>query len=151
MGCNKGKSKCKFAHLKMCSSSVKYRECNQGSDCSLGYHIENTKMISSPRIQTLQSVGTGVSSSAFVQTSSSSNSHETQRQNANNGIRAQLLNPRTDRNYRDVVSNQRENFAQNNNQASFFGMGQSHAQTPHVQQFPPQNFQPPPQFPGPQF
>ena len=158
MGCNKGKNKCKFAHLKMCSSSVRTRECTQGSDCSLGYHIENTKLVSPPRDQTNvasappkglsgatwkdQRNGSGGRGSVnpgedFPTLSNNSQNSHRNKQQLNLGIRSQLLNP-TQTNYRTVVQLPQD-IGQVNDPSSFFIQDLSHAQVPQPRgsQLPP--------------
>ena len=110
----------------MCSSSVRTRECTQGSDCSLGYHIENTKLVSPPREQphvaAAPSKGNpgetkrdqrkrngnhgSVDPGEDFPTLSNNYSHNSQRkqqQQLRHGIRSQLLNPTNPANYRTVV------------------------------------------------
>ena len=113
----------------MYPSSVISRECNQGSDCSLCYHIKNTNMVSPPRYQTfLASMSSNISPVEALENQSmvggqvvcvlkksfhlcpTTIAKITHKKiniyiTIKADIRSQLLQPRFNRKYKDVVSN----------------------------------------------
>ena len=149
MGCSKGKNKCKFAHVKMCESSVRTRGCNQGSDCKLGYHIEGTKLTTPALISPInrQSREEFPALHNSAKPSTNSNNKKQNLYNQTLGIRSQLLNNRPIGNYRDIVSNKPDNTGLTR-APSYFQRGQSHSHAP--QNHPGTHTPPPPQIPIPQ-
>ena len=92
LGCKFSKANCKYAHVKMCPSSVRNRECTYRQNCPDGYHIQNTKQVVASNEEEFP---------ALPNTNTYNKTRVTNQQyNEAAQVRSQHLNPRT--NYRSV-------------------------------------------------